>query len=585
MSDPKTPESKPSGASSAKRPAKRELTMEHRLMLAFALMGIVLIGSTYLMPKPPEEAPKSASKAPATAASEIKPAPAPPVERKAGVEKTAPPKTASIAGATEETAVIETDLYRIEFTNRGAVARSWILKAFKDSNGKPLDLVNPKLQGKTVYPMAVRFHSGQSAEPLNTPLYAMRLIEGGIGIEFEYSVAPWYARKRLLFKKGSYLTTLESEVRNSGTPKPHLIYWRGGFGDASVIGAAAATSTVRFDLAANEVKLLTAADAGGAPGGYQAHRGRFSFAGIQDAYFAAVALPDTNRDFEIHSLSDSIENSIDGKYDPHPGVALGGDAVNRFEIFVGPKDTDLLKSISPRLEQLVDFGWFAFLAKPLFLALHWLNAGYIHNYGWTIVIITVIINFLLLPLKISSLKSMKKMSELQPQIAAINEKYRGMKMTDPRKQNQQAEVMELYKKHNVNPVGGCVPMALQIPFFIAFYKVLSAAIELRGASWLWVEDLSRPETIPIRILPVAMVVTQFIMQKMTPATSADPAQQRVMLMMPAFLGFMFYGVSSGLVLYWLTGNLVGILQQWFFNKTFHAPAAAPPAAAPKKKAK
>jgi YidC/Oxa1 family membrane protein insertase len=180
---------------------------------------------------------------------------------------------------------------------------------------------------------------------------------------------------------------------------------------------------------------------------------------------------------------------------------------------------------------------------------------------------------------------MKKMSELQPQIAAINEKYRGMKMTDPRKQNQQAEVMELYKKHNVNPVGGCVPMALQIPFFIAFYKVLSAAIELRGASWLWVEDLSRPETIPIRILPVAMVVTQFIMQKMTPATSADPAQQRVMLMMPAFLGFMFYGVSSGLVLYWLTGNLVGILQQWFFNKTFHAPAAAPPAAAPKKKAK
>lgn len=575
MSDPKSPD-----------PKRKELTMEHRLMLAFGLMGLVLIGSTYLMPKPPAPAPKAATqKAPA-------PAPAPPAPKAESKAGTAPKKPlpaeaepGTVVGRADETAVVETDLYKITFSNRGAVARSWILKAFKDSNGKPLELVNRKIEGKTVYPLAVRFHTEQSAEALNTPLYAMRVIEGGMGVEFEYSAAPWYAKKRIVFKKGSYLANLESEVRNSGTPKPHLIYWRGGFGDASVIGAAAATSSVRFDIAANEVKLLTAKEAGGAPGGYQAHRGRFSFAGIQDAYFAAVALPETGKDFEIHSLSDSIQNSIDDKFDPHPGVALGGDAVNKFEMFVGPKDTDLLKSISPRLEQLVDFGWFTLLAKPLFMTLHWLDETYIHNYGWTIVIITVVINFLLLPLKISSLKSMKKMSLLQPQIAAINEKYRGMKMTDPRKQDQQAEVMELYKKHSVNPVGGCVPMGLQIPFFIAFYKVLSSAIELRGASWLWVDDLSRPESIPIRVLPIAMVATQFIMQKMTPSTSVDPAQQRVMLMMPAFLGFMFYGVSSGLVLYWLTGNLVGILQQWFFNKTFHAPAAPAVPPSPKKRAK
>jgi YidC/Oxa1 family membrane protein insertase len=125
-------------------------------------------------------------------------------------------------------------------------------------------------------------------------------------------------------------------------------------------------------------------------------------------------------------------------------------------------------------------------------------------------------------------------------------------------------------------MGGCVPMLLQIPFFIAFYKVLTVAIEMRGASWLWVSDLSQPETLPIRILPIAMIVSQFIMQKMTPSTTADPSQQRIMLMMPLILGFMFYGVSSGLVLYWLTGNVVGIAQQWFFNKTSVAPVPPPP---------
>jgi YidC/Oxa1 family membrane protein insertase len=206
--------------------------------------------------------------------------------------------------------------------------------------------------------------------------------------------------------------------------------------------------------------------------------------------------------------------------------------------------------------------------------MHWLNDHYVHNYGWTIVLITIIINFVTLPLKISSLKSMKQMSSLQPQIAAINDKYKGMSFKDPRKQNQQQEVMELYKKHGVNPLGGCVPMMLQIPFFIAFYTVLQVAIELRDAHWLWVSDLSRPEDLPIRILPVAMIASQFFMQKMTPSTAADPAQQKIMLMMPLFLGFMFYGVSSGLVLYWLTSNLVGIAQQVFFNRMGAAPGAA-----------
>jgi YidC/Oxa1 family membrane protein insertase len=259
------------------------------------------------------------------------------------------------------------------------------------------------------------------------------------------------------------------------------------------------------------------------------------------------------------------------------GAGVGGSGENRFSAFVGPKDVDILRGVSPKLEQVVDFGWFTVIARPLFLSVNWVNNRWVHNYGWSIVVVTVIINFLLLPLKFTSLKSMKKMQLLQPQIAAINAKYKGLSIRDPKKADQNQEVMDLYKKHGVNPMGGCVPMVLQIPFFFAFYKVLTVAIEMRGAEWLWVSDLSQPEHIPIRILPVAMIITQFIMQKMTPSTSADPTQQRMMLMMPLILGFMFYGMSSGLVLYWLTGNLVGIAQQWFFNRgsvTIPAPVPA-----------
>ena len=192
----------------------------------------------------------------------------------------------------------------------------------------------------------------------------------------------------------------------------------------------------------------------------------------------------------------------------------------------------------------------------------------VHNYGWAIILVTIVINILLFPLKITSMKSMKKMQALQPQIAAINDKYKGVGVRDPQGRDKNEEVMDLYKKNGVNPVGGCLPMVLQIPFFIAFYKVLSVSIEMRGASWLWVHDLSSREHLPIHILPIVMIVTQFILQKMTPTSAGvDPSQQKMMMFMPLMFGFMFYNLPSGLVLYYLTGNLVGIAQQLFFNKT------------------
>ncbi len=564
-----------------KLPGQEPEGMQERLLIAFALIGVVLMGMQYFTPAPapppPAKPPQQQQAKPSEAVTQPATTAAPP-----GSKAPQPAKPASGAGVIvadqDGTAVVETDLYRITFSNRGAVVRSWILKKFKDSNGKLLELVNPQANGKTVFPLAVRFHVDQSAEALNSAPYVMKLTPDRLRIDFEYSQGEWYARKSLSFEQNSYLTRVTSEVRNSGQPKPHLLYWRGGFGDASVAGAAASQMSVRYDVAAGFYQLT-----GAEVGNPQAHRGRFTFAGITDSFFAAVALADTNRDFEIHSMSDQLEHPKDKKLEANVGVAVGGEAINAFQLFVGPKDTKLLASISPRLEQLVDFGYFTLLAKPLFLALRWLNDNLVHNYGWAIVVATIIINILLLPLKFTSLKSMKKMSSLQPQIAAINDKYKGLSLTDPKAQNKNQEVMDLYKKHGVNPMGGCVPMGLQIPFFIAFYNVLSRAIELRGAEWLWVTDLSRPEDLALRVLPIAMIASQFVMQKMTPATTADPSQQKVMQLMPIMMGFMFYGVSSGLVLYWLTGNLVGIAQQWFFNRLSAAPVVAAPVAAQKKK--
>jgi YidC/Oxa1 family membrane protein insertase len=199
------------------------------------------------------------------------------------------------------------------------------------------------------------------------------------------------------------------------------------------------------------------------------------------------------------------------------------------------------------------------------------------------VVVTIAINMVLFPLRLTSMKSSKKMQALQPQIAAINAKYKDLSLRDPRKQEQQAETMELYKKHGVNPVGGCIPMLIQLPFLFGYYTVLSVALAMRGASWLWVHDLSQPETLAIRVLPVLLVVAQFLQQKMTPTPGMDPAQQKMMLFMPLVMGYMFYYQSAGLVLYWLTSGLVGVAQQWMLNRGTPAAAVAVPSPPQKKK--
>ncbi|MBZ5620961.1 MAG: membrane protein insertase YidC [Acidobacteriia bacterium] len=584
------------------------MSMEVRLLLAFLLMGVVMFVTPYFF----KTTPPPGGKSPETTA--IAPGGQP--GQPAAPPETAPPaatvETASAAPAGFPSApatpqhplpnfTLDTDVYRISFSNQGATVRSWLLKAtdakgrlkYKGNDGKPLDLVNPAAgppcapppeppaQGAACleFPFSLYFSGQQPSAKVNWTYYTQTVDPDGLGVSYLYSDGRTTVHKSFHFEKNSYLSQVSTEVTIDGRPIPHMIEWRGGFGDFTVAGPS--DTTVYFDVAANKFVEKSASNAKSGP---LTATGNFSFAGLADKYFAAVFLPESNGVTEFVTFADTVRTPSEEKPQPFAGAAISGGETNRFELFLGPKDVDLLKSINPKLEQVVDFGFLSILAKPLFLIVNWFNDHAVHNFGWSIVVVTIAINFILFPLKFSNMKSMRKMQALKPQIDVINAKYKNIKMTDPRAGEKQQEVMDLYKKNGVNPMGGCFPMLLQLPFFFAFYRVFTVSVEMRGAPWLWVTDLSQPEDLPIRILPIVMIATQFLMQKMTPqAANTDPNQQKMMMFMPLIFGFMFYKFPSGLVLYYLTSNLVQIAQQWFFNRTESAIEAAKSVEPPKKK--
>jgi YidC/Oxa1 family membrane protein insertase len=287
----------------------------------------------------------------------------------------------------------------------------------------------------------------------------------------------------------------------------------------------------------------------------------YTYAGFDEGFFAFIWIPEndakpsltffkTDKNIPVMRLS-TDKGSISGK------------------LYFGPKKSEILQSLNIKAEKINDFGWFDIIAKPLILGLNFSNR-LTHNYGIDIILLTILIKLIFYPLSVKSYKSMKKMQDLQPLIKTLREKYAN------NKEQLNKEMMDLYKSRSINPMGGCLPMIVQIPVFFALYKGLSAAIELRHAPFmLWINDLSSPEdlfsftvagyTLPIRMLPLIMGITQFIQQKMTP-TAADPMQEKMMLMMPIVFTFLFWGFPSGLVLYWLVNNVISIGQQYYINK-------------------
>ena len=543
-------------------------SLEKRLPLALALMMLVLLASQYIFKPAPGPKPVThIDTSKAAAAVTVKPpapAEAPPEALPAGQAQ----------ASSELTTEINTDLYRIVFSNRGGVVKSWILKDYPSSNGKPQQLVN-EAATSVPPPFSIQVIDGKIGVDPNTVLYQTTVSPDKLGVDYLYSDGKVTIRKSFRFAKDSYLSDVRSEVREGNTLIPSLLMWRGGFGDQSVRNASAYQHTVRYDTSNSKLVTKNAKDAKNGP---ITDSGDYTFGGLEDNFFAAVALPLNSSSLEIRTYSDAVKIPDEEKPVSYVGDGISTGAQNQFQLYVGPKDIDILRKVNPKLAQLVDWGFFGILAKPLFLSLLWVNDHLTRNYGWAIILVTIIINVLLFPFRLSSLKSARKMQKIQPKVKAINDKYKNIGIRDPRQAEKNQEVMDLYKKEGINPVGGCLPMLLQLPFFYAFYRVLNIAIELRHASWLWVPDLSQAETLPIHLLPIILIATQFFSQRLTPAAGVDPNQQKMMMFMPLLFGFMFYYASSGLVLYWLTGNVVGIAQQLIINRFMPAPAPPPPAA-------
>jgi YidC/Oxa1 family membrane protein insertase len=309
------------------------------------------------------------------------------------------------------------------------------------------------------------------------------------------------------------------------------------------------------------------------PGDIQSHpvaEGPFLFVGVDDHYFLTAALPGAQTlHVEYQPVSVPVEGEKTGanfvswsaRYAAPPNAA---------QYFLGPKDFDVLASVNRDFVRAIDFGMFSWLVVPLLRSLKWIN-GYLGNYGWSIIVLTLIINLVMFPLRHKSVVSMRKMQEIQPEVKAIQDRYAKLKMSDPARQKMNVELMNLYRERGVNPASGCVPMLLTLPVLFAFYAMLSVAIELRGAPFVgWIKDLSVHD--PLFVTPILMGITQFVQMRMTPQTGGDPVQQKMMQFMPLVFTFMFVWAPAGLVLYWTVTNLWAIGQQKITNRLIGPPA-------------
>ena len=548
--------------------------MERRLLLVFALTFLVILLFQPLLkkylPQPP----------PPQKQTETQPQPVQPSNPVPTVQAQVPTPPAGVIkqASSEAETVIENDLYRITFTNRGGQVKSWILKKFDDDDGKPLELVNQLAAARYGYPLSVWAYDETLRNKLNSVLYVASS-EGAqkapAEITFEYADQDVAVHKTLRFDH-TYVVHVEVSVVSKGSQVTAFPMWPSGFGDETSIASYAAT-LVEYQNGSNVERVAVKKVGGGAT-----VQGPFNWAGVADQYFAAVFLPE---DAQAAAMV-TLHNQIDIPKDPQKpqettkvdvlGAAVGnlhGPTVGR--LFVGPKVLNVLESVpvaglpsnvDPDLRQLVDFGWLGVISRPLFVWLRWTYEKMVGNWGWAIAIQTLIINLALMPLRISSMKSALKMQKIQPQMNSIKEKYKKYSLRDPRRQEMNTEIGALMKQEGVSPVGGCLPLLIQMPVLFAYYRMLGVAIDLRHAHWLWIRDLSSAD--PWHILPIAIIITMLFTQRMTPQAGMDPAQQKMMnLLMPLMLGVISWNLAAGLCLYWSEGNLIAIAQQAVMNKT------------------
>ena len=523
---------------------------EKRTLIAIIFSIIILVGYQFLFPPQPQKQPL-----PEQAQKEKK-------ESKQQEAVKSPPKADSVpvpepavSHAEEKEVRIETGLYSATLSSIGGTIKKWELKKYKDKDGLSVILQ----QGQSVYqPLSIGSQNNFNLANANFKISGrdMKLDENTNtgAVVFEYAASKYSIKRTYTFYNDSYKIDLKDEV--AGLPE----YWittGTDFGihdrkDTSAhLGPVLLKDAERIEFDAKKLSET------------KSYQGGLRWIAREDKYFFSAIVPVTQMDeAAAWKVQDASVIAFKGK-----------SGINNFIVYAGPKEHDNLKKLNVGLEHIIDFGFFSIISRPLFWLMKFFHK-FLGNYGWAIVLLTIVTRIPFIPLINKSQASMRKMQEIQPKMAEIKEKYK----KDPQK--MQKETMELYKKYKVNPLGGCLPMLLQIPVFFALYKILSIAIELRGAPFiLWITDLAGPDTLfghipswfpliggfAVGPLPIAMGITMVIQQKMTPS-SAEPSQQKMMMLMPIIFTFMFLNFASGLVLYWLVNNILSIVQQFHVNR-------------------
>jgi YidC/Oxa1 family membrane protein insertase len=553
--------------------------MERRVFIAVILSFVVLYGFQALFP-PPEAPATPGTTAPAPANAPAAPAagaaPAPGDSTAAAPLADPAPQPAAIAARVSEAAgreiVVDTALARIVLSNVGGRVLQWQLKGYTDANGGMVDLVPSDLPAEQPRPFSLAVPDAAITRRMQSAIYRVTGdVQGRVDAQaqarevvFEYEDEAGLAvRKSLQFEPQRHLVRFSASVRSGEAQLNPTVLWGPGLGDsgASAGGGSFFTGNyVQPPQAIYQRESSVERHAADALVSQPVHEGNFQFVGVDDHYFVATAVKGGQTRAEFKPVT--IPGAAGTQRQLVSAALTFSQAPQNVMFFVGPKQFDALQQVDSELVRVINFGMFAWLVVPLLSTLKWMF-GFVGNYGWSIIVLTIVLNLAMFPLRHRSAVAMKKMQTVQPLMQAIQKRYSHLKMTDPARQKMNEEIAALYKQHGVNPASGCVPMLLTFPVLLAFYSLLSQSIELRGAPFVgWIHDLSAAD--PYYVLPILMGGTMMWQQWITPA-AMDPAQQRIMMIMPVMFTTMMLFSPSGVVLYWFVNQIWAIGQQYFTN--------------------
>ncbi len=486
----------------------------------------------------------------------------------------------------ESEVVLENPQVRAVFTTRGGRLKQWVLKDYKDTEGSPVDLVAAGVPAGQPAPLEIESDQPQLAARANGAAFSPQVDTAARRVTFSWSDGSGLVvRKVFELEASGYLLHVRASAVHGSTAVPIGVVWGSGLGDlrATTGGGFFSRDVARAPEALwHNGESVTRVSFGDAASESPTGGAMLRFVGLDDHYFIAAAVKVDTAAARFSGYAHPVEGSDGRERQLLTMVLRPKDQAADLAFYVGPKAFDVMQGVDPEFVRAINFGFWSWLAVPFLDVLKWIH-GFSGNWGWAIVILTVIMNIVIFPLRHKTAISMRKMQEIQPQMKAIQDRYAGLKATDPARQKMNSEIMALYKEKGANPISGCLPTVLTFPLLFAFYALLSEAIELRNApfGW-WIQDLSTHD--PLFVTPILMGGTMLWQQWITPATG-DPMQRRMMMFMPLLFVGMFLTLPSGLAIYYLVNTVWAIGQQYFTNWLLGPPAAHAPRPAAERRVK